>query len=202
MMNVNESSAATTASPPSAPPTPSPASTSAAGSSVQTAVRQQLQETGAELKEGAIEAVDTAKEAACSLLEEQRGKIADTLANYGSALQAAGDRLAEDGENPLVQPARRAARQLDKASAYLRDKSRADLIRDLSSLARSHPEWVFGGLFVAGLAAARFLKASAPEGPVPRHPVVPRPMPAPAAMLPATPPTPATGLASAPASPL
>ena len=158
-MNVPETTPAIGTAPP-----PSPAPAPFAAPSVQTVVRQQVHDTKAALKEGATETMETAKEAACSLLAEQKGKLADTLASYGSALSAAGDRLAEDGENPLVQPARRAARQLEKASTYLREKSRGDLIQDLSRLARSNPEWIFGGLFVAGLAAARFLKASAPEG--------------------------------------
>jgi hypothetical protein len=178
----------------------------AAPATVQTVVRQQVHDTTAALKEGATEAMDTAKEAASSLLTEQKGKLADTLASYGSALKAAGDHLAEDGQNPLVQPARRAARQLEKASTYLREKSRADLVRDLSRFARSNPEWVFGGLFVAGLAAARFLKASAPEDePFPRRlPVVPSPAAAPAPVPPPSVPfaAPATSHAStAPGTP-
>jgi hypothetical protein len=125
-------------------------------------VRQQAHDASTAIKEGAVEALDTAKETASTLLDEQKGKLADLLSGYGKALISAGDRLAEEDGNSLVQPARKAARQLESAAQYLREKSGTDVMHDLGRVARSKPEWIFGGLFVAGLAAARFLKASAP----------------------------------------
>ena len=38
------------------------------------------------------------------------------------------------------------------------------MVRDAEDLARTHPAWFFGGAFILGLAAGRFLKASAQPG--------------------------------------
>jgi hypothetical protein len=147
--------------------TTAPANASSAPSevAVTTIVRQQANDASSAIKEGAAEAFDTAKETATTLLAEQKEKLADLLSGYGKALNSAGDRLAEDDGSTLVQPARKAARHLETAAHYLREKSGTAVIHDLGRMARSKPEWFFGGLFVAGLAAARFLKASAPPTP-------------------------------------
>ena len=151
------------------PATPSVATPARPEPPLKTVVRQQVHDASSAIKDGAAEALDTAKETATHLLAEQKGKLADLVSSYGKSLSAAGDRLAEEDGNSLVQPARKAARQLEDAAVYLREKSGTEMMHDLGRVARSKPEWFFGGLFVAGLAAARFLKASAPErvpGPV------------------------------------
>ncbi|HEY1123974.1 MAG TPA: hypothetical protein VGE67_20310, partial [Haloferula sp.] len=159
------------AAPSTSPPSPTPsASATPPTTAAKTVVRQQFHDASAAVKAGASGALDTAKETATHLLAEQKGKLADLVSSYSKSLSAAGDRLAEEDGNSLVQPARRAARQLENAAVYLRDKSGTEMLHDLSRVARSKPEWIFGGLFVAGLAAARFLKASAPGVP----PTVPR----------------------------
>lgn len=157
----------TTALPPAPSSVPSPTPPEPP---IKTVVRQQVHDASSAIKDGAAEALDTAKETATNLLAEQKGKLADLVSSYGKSLGAAGDRLSDEDGNSLVQPARRAARQLETAAVYLREKSGTEILHDLGRVARSKPEWVFGGLFVAGLAAARFLKASAPDHPSGRSP--------------------------------
>ena len=52
------------------------------------------------------------------------------------------------------------ASKIGGVAKYLNDHEPGDLLDDGRALARRHPEVVLGGLFVVGLAAARFLKAS------------------------------------------
>ena len=79
---------------------------------------------------------------------------------YAEAVRAASERLRNEEGNVLADPAQKAAEQLERMSSYLREKEPADFLDDLESFARRKPEVVFGALFVVGLAAARFFKAS------------------------------------------
>lgn len=116
-------------------------------------------EAVADLKAGAQTAVREAKDYGRSMIQEQKESLATKVQEYASAARAASERLRTD-DDALAGPAERAASQLDRMSNYLRDKQPADLLDDIESLARRRPEIVFGGMFVAGLAAARFFKAS------------------------------------------
>jgi hypothetical protein len=83
------------------------------------------------------------------------------MRKYAEALRAASERLRnEEQGNVLADPAQKAAEQLEGMSSFLREKEPADFLDELETFARRRPEVVFGGLFVVGLAAARFLKAS------------------------------------------
>ena len=86
---------------------------------MKTIVSQQVHDASSAIKEGAAEALETAKDTASTLLAEQKGKLAGLISGYGKALSSAGDRLAEGDGNSLVQPARKAARRLESAAHYL-----------------------------------------------------------------------------------
>ena len=73
---------------------------------------------------------------------------------------SAGERLGHEQDPLLAEPAQRVAEQLGSLANYLRQKEPADFLEDLEAFTRRRPEIVFGALFVLGLGAARFLKAS------------------------------------------
>jgi hypothetical protein len=54
----------------------------------------------------------------------------------------------------------RAARQVDRASRYVRRSELRDLVRDLEDLARRRPAVLVGGSFATGMLLARFFKSS------------------------------------------
>jgi hypothetical protein len=89
----------------------------------------------------------------------KRKNLAQGVHKYAEALRAASERLRDEG-NVLAEPAQKGAEQLERMSSYLREKELNDFLEDLEAFARRKPEVVFGGLFVVGLATARFLKAS------------------------------------------
>ncbi len=137
-----------------------------------------------QVKAGAASAAQQAKEAGTSYVATQKETLANKVDEYAEAAHAAAERLqAEDG-NMLAEPAGRAAQQLDRLAGYLREADPTDFLDDLEGLARRRPEVVFGGLFVAGLVAARFLKASrrksrAQDSAEPRRASRPRALPSP-----------------------
>ena len=101
-----------------------------------------------------------AQEAGRDFIQEQKENLAQKVDKYAEAVRATSERLRSEEGNVLADPAQKAAQQLERVSSYLRDKEPGDFLYDLESYARRRPEVVFGGLFVVGLAAARFLKAS------------------------------------------
>jgi gas vesicle protein len=123
-------------------------------------VGTQVKQVADDLKAGGAEAVQAAKSAGSGFVHDQQEKIACRLDEYTEAVKAACESLKSDASNPLAGPAQTASRQLERAAGYLHQKDPSELLDDLGSFARKRPEIFFGTMFVAGLAAVRFLKAS------------------------------------------
>lgn len=113
-----------------------------------------------QIKTAAQSATLQAQEAGGNFVDEQKENLAQKVDQYSQALRVASERLRSDEGNMLADPAQKAADRLERMSGYLREKQIPDVLDDLESYARRKPEVVFGGLFVVGLAAARFFKAS------------------------------------------
>ena len=124
------------------------------------AARDQGSATVEEIKTAAQSGAREAQEAGRDFVHEQKENLAQRVHKYAEALRAASERLRDEEGNVLAEPAQKGAEQLERMSSYLREKEPNDFLEDLETFARRKPEVVFGGLFVVGLAAARFLKAS------------------------------------------
>jgi hypothetical protein len=67
-------------------------------------------------------------------------------------------------EDPFTSElAERASRGVEGVAQYVSSTSAQSLIRDTEQLARRQPALFFGGAFLLGLAAGRFIKASSPQ---------------------------------------
>jgi hypothetical protein len=151
---------------------------------------QQLHEASEGVKEQAHEAIESAKQTGKDLFESQKGRLAEKLGGYCSALGAARESFDRDDLKLLAEPADRAIDAMKRLQGYLRTSSGERIFRDAGQLARRRPEWVFGALFVAGLACGRFLKAAAPnDGRHVAEGEAPPSSPAPGTSHPAAPPT-------------
>lgn len=138
-----------------------PRSSSASGvEEVKQVAREQAHDTAAEIKEGATQALQSAKTAGTDFIADQKTRLADLLDEYTQAVKAACGSLEDTEHRSLVSPGHRASAKLESASTYLRDTQPADMLHDLGDFAKRKPEIVFGAMFVAGLATVRFLKAS------------------------------------------
>ena len=113
-----------------------------------------------QIKTAAQSAVRNAQETGQSFVKNQTENLAGRFSEYANAVQSMSEKLRGEDDNILAGPAEKAAESLNRISDYLREKQPAEVLDDLESLARRRPELVFGGLFVLGFAAARFLKAS------------------------------------------
>lgn len=120
------------------------------------------------VKETATGAIETVKEKAASVLDEQKQLITSGLSSVAGELRKAGGSLrGGDEKNYLAQQAahygENLAGKVEDFSGYLERASLKDLTRDLENLARRQPTLFVGGAFAIGVLAARFLKSSAPR---------------------------------------
>jgi hypothetical protein len=96
------------------------------------------------------------------LAEEQKAAGAKRMAELGSAVHEAADRIGRE----LPEAARyvhSAADAMQHASSALRDRSIEGLLSDFSGFARRQPAAAFATAMLAGFALSRFLKSSAAQ---------------------------------------
>jgi len=91
---------------------------------------------------------------------QQQQRIAGELERFGNSIEATAQKLESQEDARLAEYARAASQKLSSAANYMREKEAGALLRDAQAIARRRPELVIGGMFAAGVALARFLKAS------------------------------------------
>jgi hypothetical protein len=130
--------------------------------------------TGAQLGESAGEIGDAAGQQAGQMMEtvSQRGRdqanqqmdrAADGLEQVAGSVRRLGDEMSEE-QPQIAGIANTAAEQAERLSHYLRETDPGQLYQQAESFARRQPALVVGGAFLAGILAARFLKASGSQG--------------------------------------
>lgn len=126
--------------------------------------KEQAKSLASDAKEQAKDMANQARDHVQTLVGEQKDQAAERLQSLAGALREAGRKLNEGEQaGDFGQYADRAAQQVERLSAYLRDSELRDFVRDTENFARRRPEVFLGGTLIAGLMLARFLKASSPE---------------------------------------
>ena len=110
--------------------------------------------------ERARQASAQAQERASTAIAQQKDRIADEVGVISQALHRAADTLDENDDQAAGRYVHQAADMVDSCANWLRHKNTGDMVRGCSNFTRRHPEVVLGGLFLAGVAFARFMKAS------------------------------------------
>jgi hypothetical protein len=117
-------------------------------------------EVGERVKEKAKEAGGKVKEQGRTFLNEQKDRVGSEIETYSAAARRAAERLESESDTNLSSYVSSAADQLDRLATRVQERDLGELVDDVEEMARRRPEVFYGGMFVAGLAAARFLKAS------------------------------------------
>ena len=118
------------------------------------------QEVADRVKEQAKQTGDKIKEQSRGFLNEQKARVGAEIHTYSAAARRAAERLKGESDTNLAQYVSTAADRLDRLGSRIQERDLGELVDDVEDMARRRPEVFFGGLFVAGLAVARFLKAS------------------------------------------
>jgi hypothetical protein len=103
----------------------------------------------------------TIKEEAERLFDEQKGKAASKVTRFGKVMHQAAHALHAVKADGLADYVDETGNKIEGLTDYLEERTLAQVIQDAGEVARRHPGMVIGGMFVTGLAVARFLKASA-----------------------------------------
>jgi ElaB/YqjD/DUF883 family membrane-anchored ribosome-binding protein len=109
------------------------------------------------------------RDAAQSVLNEQKGRVADVVHDLAEALRRTADTL-EREENPAVaRYADQAAAQIDRFSETMRRREFADLLAGTEDFARRRPSLFIAGAVATGFVIGRLLARpsegdSAPRG--------------------------------------
>jgi hypothetical protein len=126
--------------------------------------KDQAKNLAHEAKDQTVKVAEQARDHVQQLVGQQKDQAADRLGSLAGALREAGRKLTEGEQSgDFGRYADRAAEQVDRLSTYLRDNDLRGFVRDTENFARRRPEVFLGGALLAGLALARFLKASSPN---------------------------------------
>lgn len=132
---------------------------SASDSSV-SRIKHAAQKASEQLADQASKARDRIVERSSEFAHDQKSETAHEFEVFGSAIREASSKLRDEGELQVAGYVDTLAGGVDQVADYLRDRDFADLRNDASTCARQHPELFLGGMFLAGLAFSRFMKAS------------------------------------------
>lgn len=152
------------------------------GSASNPSVTRAASDAGREVKDAAAQAAEEAKRQAAHLASDARHAVAsqaaqlqqkgadyvarqkdclvEEVSHVSAAVRQAAQKLHEEGDDRVASYVDQAASGIEGVGAYFRDRDMGALCDDFESFARRRPEIVYGGLFLAGLGIARFLKAS------------------------------------------
>jgi hypothetical protein len=123
--------------------------------------QQQARTLASEAGEQGADLAGRAQHQVSALMADQKNRAAEGLGSLAGALREVAARLGHDEISRGVgHYAQRAAAHVDSMSSYLRDAELQAVVRDTGQFARRRPEVFIGGAFLAGVLAARFLKAS------------------------------------------
>jgi hypothetical protein len=111
-----------------------------------------------QLKESLVGQVDQVRDRA----ESAKEQAAERIRRVATQLRQMSETLHED-DNIAASVAERASRSIEGVAQYVSKTDAQGFVRDTEQLARRQPALFFGGAFLLGLAAGRFLKSSSPD---------------------------------------
>lgn len=111
-------------------------------------------------KKDAAYAFKEAQRQANEALSERKNAAAQYTKDAASAVHDAADSLTDQEDDTLAGYINGFADQIDRVGSYIDERDIDEIAEDTRGVARRHPALFFGGLFVAGIAAGRVLRAS------------------------------------------
>jgi hypothetical protein len=104
--------------------------------------------------------VDRVRSTATQQLSNQKERATNGLGGVAQAVRQTAQPLRDNQQDVIAQYAEKAADQIERLSAQLRDKDVSELVSDAQRFARRQPAVFIGAAFALGIVTARFLKSS------------------------------------------
>ncbi len=122
----------------------------------------QAERAAEKIANSAVDRVQEARDKAESGLSQQRGQLTQRIRRVGDALRTTSDELRLEDE-VVADYLDQAGDRVERLASYVKSANPSDMVRDVQRFATERPAWFFGGTFLLGLAAGRFLKSSAAQ---------------------------------------
>lgn len=100
------------------------------------------------------------KDEAERYLDEKKGGAVEKIEKIGSVIHRAAHVLHAGKLDRVAEYVDMAAERADDASKYLEESEITEMVEDFADMVRRHPLAACSGLFIAGMAVARFAMAS------------------------------------------
>ena len=123
-------------------------------------MKEQARSTAQNLKRQGREKAHEIQERGSAFAEGRKSEFAQKISGCGAAVRRAADKLRDENDPNIAQYADMIADRFENVGNYIETRDFGSIYRDVEGFARRRPEILFGGMFVAGLAIARFFKAS------------------------------------------
>lgn len=120
-------------------------------------------EAAEQTKEEASRLSEKAKRQFAGQAEQQKVQASEQLDDIGEALRETSESLHERDKDSVANLTEGAARQIDRLSGYLRDRSVNDMLSEAKRFARRSPGMFLGGAAVLGFFGSRFFRSSDPH---------------------------------------
>lgn len=141
-----------------------PAQTSRPQSGAAQETGEKLKGKGNELKartkQQSSAVADRAKSYGSEVFCNQRDRAAEEVSHFSGAMREAGRKLHEEKDETIACYLDSAAGQVDRLNSYIKNCEPRQLLDDIDDVAHKNPVLFAGGLFAAGIAIGRMLKAS------------------------------------------
>jgi hypothetical protein len=124
-----------------------------------TGLASKLSQGTSEVTDQALDRVQRTRVRLEDELAQRRTRIGERLRSVSEVLDSAGGKLGDD--DLVADGLHYVGSKIDRVASYVESVDPTRLAYDLRDMARERPAWVFGGVFVLGLALGRFAKSSA-----------------------------------------
>ncbi len=129
------------------------------GNRPQGTLPERTEEVAERARAAAIERVEQARDRTREEIDQGRQQLAERIRHLGSALRSASERL-RDEDRAVAHYADLAGERVDRVASYVSSADLRSTVRDVERFAKRQPAVFFGGAFLLGLAAGRFLRSS------------------------------------------
>jgi hypothetical protein len=130
------------------------------GEREQSDLSDKTHEVAEQVRAVALDRVDSMRQST----QSAKNQAAERIRKLGATVRKVGEHLRVEDQHYVAEKASDASQRLENLANYVSSAELGALVRDTSALARKSPAVFFGGAFVIGLAAGRFLKTTGSTG--------------------------------------
>jgi ElaB/YqjD/DUF883 family membrane-anchored ribosome-binding protein len=133
------------------------------GGSATEQAQQKVQDAGRQAQQQARQAAGQARDRIREQVDQRSTDAGEQIAGQARDIRTVADQLREQGKDGPAQLAERAAQYTERVGSYFKASDSDRILRDAEDFARRRPWAVIAGGIALGVAASRFVKASAAD---------------------------------------